>query len=163
VERTVRIFGVSLHRDALLRVKKRRPRDLQALQASVCDLLHIRRKPDDFNGSGKCIARTRDRRGKSCRRPFKSNLRQAQCREMFARCPLSKNSTKQQSSCKAAAKQDPWRLRLERLRGKVGYDAIERISTQSIFDTPVVCCPELERVRPAIVGGSTAGPVQVHQ
>jgi hypothetical protein len=35
---------------------------------------------------------------------------------------------------KAAAKQDPWRLRLERIRGKVGYDAIERISTQSIFD-----------------------------
>jgi hypothetical protein len=34
----------------------------------------------------------------------------------------------------ATAKPDPWRLRLERLRGKVGYDAIERISTQSIFD-----------------------------
>jgi hypothetical protein len=35
---------------------------------------------------------------------------------------------------KAIAKPDPWRLRLERLRGKVGYDAIDRISTQSIFD-----------------------------
>jgi hypothetical protein len=34
----------------------------------------------------------------------------------------------------ATAKPDPWRLRLERLRGKVGDDAIERISTQSIFD-----------------------------
>jgi hypothetical protein len=33
-----------------------------------------------------------------------------------------------------ALERDPWRLRLERLRGKVGYDAIERISTQSIFD-----------------------------
>jgi hypothetical protein len=33
-----------------------------------------------------------------------------------------------------ARNSDPWRLRLERLRGKVGYDAIERISTQSIFD-----------------------------
>jgi hypothetical protein len=29
---------------------------------------------------------------------------------------------------------DPWLLRLERLRGKVGYDAIERISTQTVFD-----------------------------
>jgi hypothetical protein len=34
----------------------------------------------------------------------------------------------------ATAKADPWRLRLERLRGKVGYDAIERISTQTVFD-----------------------------
>jgi hypothetical protein len=29
---------------------------------------------------------------------------------------------------------DPWRLRLERVRGKVGYDGIERISTQDLFD-----------------------------
>ena len=29
---------------------------------------------------------------------------------------------------------DPWRLRLERVRGKVGDDGIERISTQSLFD-----------------------------
>jgi hypothetical protein len=29
---------------------------------------------------------------------------------------------------------DPWRLRLERLRGKVDYDGVERISTQTIFD-----------------------------
>jgi hypothetical protein len=34
----------------------------------------------------------------------------------------------------ATAKADPWLLRLERLRCKVGYDAIERISTQTIFD-----------------------------
>ena len=27
----------------------------------------------------------------------------------------------------------------------------------------VVCCPELERVRPVIVRGSTARPAQVHQ
>jgi hypothetical protein len=39
-----------------------------------------------------------------------------------------------QTRKQATAKPDPWRLRLERLRGKVGYDAIERISTQSIFD-----------------------------
>ena len=29
---------------------------------------------------------------------------------------------------------DPWRLRLERVRGKSGFDGIERISTQEIFD-----------------------------
>ena len=29
---------------------------------------------------------------------------------------------------------DPWRLRLERVRGKVGDDGIERISTQTLFD-----------------------------
>jgi hypothetical protein len=34
----------------------------------------------------------------------------------------------------AAAKPDPWRLRLERIRGKVGDDGIERISTQCVFD-----------------------------
>jgi hypothetical protein len=33
-----------------------------------------------------------------------------------------------------APKGDPWRLRLERIRGKVGYDAIERLSTQAAFD-----------------------------
>ena len=35
---------------------------------------------------------------------------------------------------KAAAKQDPWRFRLERIRGKVGYDAVERVSTQAVLD-----------------------------
>jgi hypothetical protein len=29
---------------------------------------------------------------------------------------------------------DPWRLRLERVRGKVGYDGVKRISTQDVFD-----------------------------
>jgi len=29
---------------------------------------------------------------------------------------------------------DPWQLRLERVRGKIGGDGIERISTQSLFD-----------------------------
>ena len=29
---------------------------------------------------------------------------------------------------------DPWRLRLERLRGKIGDDGIERITTQLLFD-----------------------------
>ena len=35
---------------------------------------------------------------------------------------------------KATAKLDPWRLRLERVRGKVGYDQIERVSTQTLLD-----------------------------
>ena len=34
----------------------------------------------------------------------------------------------------AGAKSDPWLVRLERLRGKVGDDGIERISTQILFD-----------------------------
>jgi hypothetical protein len=29
---------------------------------------------------------------------------------------------------------DPWRLRLERVRGKAGYDGVERVSTQNVFD-----------------------------
>jgi hypothetical protein len=29
---------------------------------------------------------------------------------------------------------DRWRLRLERVRGKVGDDGIERVSTQTLFD-----------------------------
>jgi hypothetical protein len=29
---------------------------------------------------------------------------------------------------------DTWRLRLERVRGKVGDDGIERVSTQTLFD-----------------------------
>ena len=33
-----------------------------------------------------------------------------------------------------ARQADPWRVRLERLRGKVGDDGIERISTQAVFD-----------------------------
>jgi hypothetical protein len=33
-----------------------------------------------------------------------------------------------------AANADPWHLRLERVRGKVGDDGIERVSTQAVFD-----------------------------
>jgi len=33
-----------------------------------------------------------------------------------------------------ARNSDPWLVRLERLRGKVGGDRIERISTQTLFD-----------------------------
>jgi len=34
----------------------------------------------------------------------------------------------------AARNIDPWRVRLERVRGQVGDDGIERISTQAVFD-----------------------------
>jgi hypothetical protein len=34
----------------------------------------------------------------------------------------------------AAQPLDPWRLPLQRLRGKVGDDNVERIATQAIFD-----------------------------
>jgi hypothetical protein len=29
---------------------------------------------------------------------------------------------------------NPWRLRLERLQGMAGYDGVERVSTQDVFD-----------------------------
>jgi hypothetical protein len=29
---------------------------------------------------------------------------------------------------------DPWRLTLERVRGKIGDDGIERVTTQTVFD-----------------------------
>jgi hypothetical protein len=38
---------------------------------------------------------------------------------------------------------DPWRLRLERLRGKVDFDGMERISTQALLD--VLEVPQRER------------------
>src|SRR5262249_52405832 len=34
----------------------------------------------------------------------------------------------------AARNADPWQLRLERLRGNIGDDGIERITTQTVFD-----------------------------
>jgi hypothetical protein len=39
--------------------------------------------------------------------------------------------TKAQATAQCA---DPWRLRLERVRGKTGYDGVERISTQDLLD-----------------------------
>jgi hypothetical protein len=40
----------------------------------------------------------------------------------------------QEAAVKMAEGGDPWTLRLERVRGKVGDDGIERISTQTVFD-----------------------------
>jgi hypothetical protein len=33
-----------------------------------------------------------------------------------------------------AAPKDPWKLRLERVRGKIDYDGLERVTTQMLFD-----------------------------
>jgi hypothetical protein len=50
------------------------------------------------------------------------------------RYAMSWVGTLRQARRQATAKPDPWHLRLERLRGKVDYDGIERISTQTVFD-----------------------------
>jgi hypothetical protein len=41
---------------------------------------------------------------------------------------------RQAKAALAAPAVDPWRLRLERVRGKIGDDGIERVSTQALFD-----------------------------
>jgi len=35
---------------------------------------------------------------------------------------------------KGAARKNPWKLRLERMRGKLDYDGLERVTTQMLFD-----------------------------
>jgi hypothetical protein len=38
------------------------------------------------------------------------------------------------AAAEAAQPLDPWRLRLERVRGTTGFDGLERISTQTLMD-----------------------------
>jgi hypothetical protein len=38
------------------------------------------------------------------------------------------------AAAEAAEPIDPWRLRLERVRGTIGFDGLERISTQTVLD-----------------------------
>jgi hypothetical protein len=38
------------------------------------------------------------------------------------------------AAAEAAKPVDPWRLRLERVQGKTGFDGLERISTQALMD-----------------------------
>ena len=47
------------------------------------------------------------------------------------------------AQAEAVQQVDPWRLRLERVRGKVGFDGLERISTQTLLDFLEV--PQRER------------------
>jgi hypothetical protein len=42
---------------------------------------------------------------------------------------------------------DPWHLRLERVRGKIGDDGVERIATQAIFE--ILEVPQRSRSAPA--------------
>ena len=43
----------------------------------------------------------------------------------------------------AAPAVDPWRLRLERVRGKIDYDGIARVSTQKLLD--ILEIPQIRR------------------
>jgi hypothetical protein len=47
---------------------------------------------------------------------------------------LSYREKLRQAQALAATSVDPWRLRLERVRGKVDYDGLERISNQTLLD-----------------------------
>lgn len=38
------------------------------------------------------------------------------------------------AQAEAAQPQDPWKMRLERLHGAVGFDGLERISSQKLLD-----------------------------
>ena len=49
--------------------------------------------------------------------------------------PMSFVEKLRQTRTEALARNaDPWHLRLERVRGKIGDDGIERVSTQTVFD-----------------------------
>ena len=39
-----------------------------------------------------------------------------------------------EAEAEGAARKNPWKLRLERMRGKIDYDGLERVTTQSLFD-----------------------------
>src|SRR3974390_2931877 len=47
------------------------------------------------------------------------------------------------AQAEAAQPVDPWRLRLARVRGTVGFDGLERISTQTVMD--VLQVPQRQR------------------
>jgi hypothetical protein len=57
-------------------------------------------------------------------------------RRMNSRCSLVSwiGMLEQRKAQAIARRADPWRLPLGRLRGKIGDDGIERISTQAVFD-----------------------------
>ena len=39
-----------------------------------------------------------------------------------------------EAPAEGAARKDPWKLRLERMRGKIDYDGLERVTTQTLLD-----------------------------
>ena len=60
---------------------------------------------------------------------------------------MSLMSRMQQTREEFARTADPWRVRLERLRGRVDPDGIERVTTQDVFDTLEVA--QRDRTTPA--------------
>lgn len=56
---------------------------------------------------------------------------------------LAKLRSAQAKAELASQPSDPWRLRLERVRGKTGFDGLERISTQTVLD--ILEIPQRER------------------
>ena len=59
-----------------------------------------------------------------------------------------------EAQAEGAARKDPWKLRLERMRGKIDYDGLERVTTQMLFDV-------LERRHPG-VGVAQPDPAALH-
>jgi len=47
---------------------------------------------------------------------------------------LSFQALLRNAQAEMAAPVDPWRLRLERVRGKIGDDGVERIASQAVLD-----------------------------
>jgi hypothetical protein len=54
--------------------------------------------------------------------------------DQYSHLPWMEQLQKIKEAAAAEVTLDPWRLRLERLRGEIGDDGIERISTQVVFD-----------------------------
>jgi hypothetical protein len=54
--------------------------------------------------------------------------------DQYSRLPWIEQLRKIREAAAAEETLDPWQQRLERLRGEIGDDGIERISTQAVFD-----------------------------
>jgi hypothetical protein len=48
--------------------------------------------------------------------------------------PWAERLKQAQAELAAAQTVDPWRLRLEHVRGKIDYDGLERVSSQTLLD-----------------------------
>ena len=65
----------------------------------------------------------------------KTRLEKSQPDSRAAQQKISWIEVLRQTKARATAQcADPWRLRLERVRGKTSYDGVERISTHELFD-----------------------------
>ena len=84
------------------------------LESNATDLIRLASGPVDEEVSAH-IHRDRPLAGEKCSMSFVELLRQAKMDAM-------------------ARSADPWRLPLERVQGDLGYDGVERISTQALLD-----------------------------